>query len=215
MRTRAKALLGVAVILGVVAAAASLSAQVRPRLQRMDTPKLTFTTQPESLSVATPGGAVEEPAPLSRSARLQAARDLSQLAGRASSMGARPDVPPPIEHTVTARNPVSGRSSLAILNGSSVPGENKVVLQSLGHSMVSLWFEPVVPNRAYMLDCTASAQNDRPFRLSGAISGNIHTQSGHLLGGFIASERHAKIGIRKPKGSSFAWVHRCELSELP
>jgi hypothetical protein len=123
--------------------------------------------------------------------------------------------------TLTADNIRQGKSWIGMLKGAIRPGdsENDPAYMTIGpqDGVFLLHFEPMSPGSPYLLDCEVQAfPKGRKiiWEVHGAFNGVIEDQNGHLLIGFIASQKVAKLSISRHKGLILGHLFKCELTRV-
>ena len=114
-----------------------------------------------------------------------------------------------------------GKSWLGMLKGAIRPGisENDSSYMTIGphEGVFLLHFEPTVTGSPYLLDCQVSAfpkGKKIVWEVHGAFNGVVEDQNGHLLIGFIATDKVAKLSISRAKGLILGHLFKCELTRV-
>ncbi len=114
-----------------------------------------------------------------------------------------------------------GKSWLGMLNGAVRPGnsENDPSYMTIGpkEGVFLLHFEPTSTGSPYLLDCEVASFPKKQkivWEVHGAFNGIVEDQNGHLLIGFIATDKMAKLSISRSKGLLLGHLFRCELTRV-
>jgi hypothetical protein len=160
----------------------------------------------------------EKPRALSRKDKEATVRRVRALAG-VEKKDLEP-VPPAII-TLSADAIRQGKSWIGMLKGAIRPGntENDPAYMTIGpkEGVFLLHFEPLASGSPYILDCEVSAfpkGNKIIWEVHGAFNGMVEDQKGHLLIGFIPSDKVAKLSISRHKGLILGHLFKCELTRV-
>lgn len=114
-----------------------------------------------------------------------------------------------------------GKSWLGMLNGAVRPGSSEIEpsYMTIGpkEGVFLLHFEPTTPGSPYLLDCEVASFPKKPkivWEVHGAFNGIVEDQNGHLLIGFIATDKVAKLSISRSKGLILGHLFKCELTRV-
>jgi hypothetical protein len=128
---------------------------------------------------------------------------------------------PPAMIQLSPDNIRQGKSWLGMLKGAIRPGlsEQDSSYMTIGphEGVFLLHFEPMMSGSPYLLDCEVAAfpkGRKVVWEVHGAFNGIVEDQDGHLLIGFIADDKAAKLTISRAKGLVLGHLFKCELTRV-
>lgn len=127
---------------------------------------------------------------------------------------------PPAIISLSPDNLTQGKSWLGMLKGAIRPKKNEqdVSYMTIGphEGVFLLHFEPMVKGSPYLLDCevSASPEGQMIWEVHGAFNGVVEEQEGHILIGFIATDRASSLSISRHRGVVLGHLFKCELTRV-